>query len=70
MAYATVVPSVNFRHLEEVLIITEETSAEELAEIQQQKQEEEAAEQAAQQENADGQTEEPAEGTNGTEGGG
>jgi len=50
VAYATITPSVDFRHIEEVLIITEETSAEELAQIQQEKQEAEAAEREAQEE--------------------
>ncbi len=48
VAYAKIIPSVDFRRIEEVLIITEETSAEELAEIQKEKEEEAAAEAAQQ----------------------
>jgi rod shape-determining protein MreC len=44
VAYAKITPSVDFRRIEEVLIITEETSAEELAEIQKENENEAAAE--------------------------
>lgn len=43
VAHALVTPSVDFRRIEEVLIITQETSAEELAEIQQEKENQEEA---------------------------
>ncbi len=46
VSYAIIIPSVDFRRIEELLVITEETSAEELAEIQKEK-EKEAAEAAA-----------------------
>ena len=52
VSYATVSPAVDFRHIEEVLIITEETSPEELSEILKEKEEEQAAEEAADQEEA------------------
>ncbi len=52
VSYATVSPAVDFRHIEEVLVITEETSPEELAEILKEKEEEQAAEEAAAQQEA------------------
>ena len=45
VAYATVLPAVDFRRIEEVLIITEETSPEELARIQEEQKAEQEAEQ-------------------------
>ena len=70
VAYAKVAPVVDFRRIEEVLIITEETSAEELALIQEEKR---AAEQKNAQESAGEETEVPEDGADGTdeqEGGG
>ena len=69
ITYAKITPAVDFRRIEEVLIITEETSAEELARIQEEKR---AAEQEKAQETAAEEPQEPEEGaedTDVTEGG-
>ena len=70
VSYATVSPAVDFRHIEEVLIITEETSAEELAEILKEKEEEQAAEEAASQQEDAEDTETPTDETAVTDEGG